>query len=144
MSVGNAHVFPGFLKPVPTKPFFPNPSTSFLTCFSRGERQKYAEKESSTVDRTHNYLVMSPTRSPLNHPAWAEVYLYFNFKGSLVYPTIFTPFIFFISFCNKNVLHTVFVGIPMLGNPTRYVQVLLWPKPFQKGLLQDGKYLIGI
>ena len=45
MAVGDAHVFPGFLTPVLTQPFFPKPPTTFLTCFCRGERQKYAGKK---------------------------------------------------------------------------------------------------
>ena len=45
MAVGDAHVFPGFLTPVLTQLFFPRPLTTFLTCFCRGERQKYAEKK---------------------------------------------------------------------------------------------------
>ena len=42
MAVGDAHVFPGFLTPVLTQLFSPKPPTTFLTCFSRGERRKYA------------------------------------------------------------------------------------------------------
>ena len=45
MAVGHAHVFPGFLTPVLTQLFFPKPLTTFLTCFCRGERQKYAGKK---------------------------------------------------------------------------------------------------
>ena len=60
MAVG---VFPGFLTPVLTQLFFAKPPTTFLTCFCRGERRKYDR------DRTHNHQVMSPTRSPLSHPA---------------------------------------------------------------------------
>ena len=45
MAVGEAHVFPGFLTPVPTQLFFPKPPTTFLTCFCRGEKRKYAEKK---------------------------------------------------------------------------------------------------
>ena len=44
MAVGDAHVFPGFLTPVLPQLFFP---TTFLTCFSRSERRKYAGKKSS-------------------------------------------------------------------------------------------------
>ena len=40
------HVFPGFLTPVLTQLFFPKPLTTFLTCFCRGERPKYARKKS--------------------------------------------------------------------------------------------------
>ena len=46
MAVGDAHVFPGFLTPVLTLLFFPKPPTTFLTCFCRGERRKYAGKKS--------------------------------------------------------------------------------------------------
>ena len=45
MAVGDAHVFPGFLTPVLTQLFFPKPPTTFLTCFWRGERRKYAGKK---------------------------------------------------------------------------------------------------
>ena len=46
MAVGDAYMFPGFLTPVLTQLFFPKPPTTFLTCFSRGERRKYAGKKS--------------------------------------------------------------------------------------------------
>ena len=46
MAVGEAYVFPGFLTPVVTLLFFPKPPTTFLTCFCRGERRKYAGKKS--------------------------------------------------------------------------------------------------
>ena len=45
MAVGDAYVFPGFLTPVLTQLFFPQPQTTFLTCFSRDERRKYAGKK---------------------------------------------------------------------------------------------------
>ena len=46
MAVGDAYVFPGFLTPVLTHLFLPKPPTTFLTCFCRGERRKYAGKKS--------------------------------------------------------------------------------------------------
>ena len=49
MVVGDAYVFPGFpgfLTPVLTQLFSPKPPTTFLTCFCRGKRQKYAGKKS--------------------------------------------------------------------------------------------------
>ena len=46
MAVGDAYVFPGFLTPVLTQLFFPKPPTTFLTCFCRAERRKYAAKKS--------------------------------------------------------------------------------------------------
>ena len=69
MAVGDAHVFPGFLTPVLTQLFFPKPPTTFLTCFSRGERRKYAGKKVrlNHGSNRHNHQVMSQTRSPLSH-----------------------------------------------------------------------------
>ena len=46
MTVSDAYVFPGFLTPVLTQIFFPKPPTTFLTCFCRGEKRKYAGKKS--------------------------------------------------------------------------------------------------
>ena len=46
MAVGDAYMFPGFLTPVLTQLFFPKPPTTFLTCFYRGERRKFAGKKS--------------------------------------------------------------------------------------------------
>ena len=37
--------FLGSLTPVLTQLFFPKPPTTFLTCFCRGERRKYAGKK---------------------------------------------------------------------------------------------------
>ena len=44
MAVGDAYVFPVCLTPVLL--FFPKPPTTFLTCFCRGERRKYAGNKS--------------------------------------------------------------------------------------------------
>ena len=41
----NFIMFPGFLTPVLTQLFFLKPPTTFLTCFCRGERRKYAGKQ---------------------------------------------------------------------------------------------------
>ena len=46
MAVGDAYAFPGSLTPVQIQLFFPKPLTTFLTCFCRGERQKYTVKKS--------------------------------------------------------------------------------------------------
>ena len=48
MAVGDAYdiVFPDVLTSVLTQLFFPKPPTTFLPCFCRGERQKYAGKKS--------------------------------------------------------------------------------------------------
>ena len=42
MAVDDAFVFPGFLRPVLTQFFFPKPPTTFLICFCRDKRGKYA------------------------------------------------------------------------------------------------------
>ena len=42
---GDAHVFPGFFTPVLTQLFFPKPPPTFLSCFCRDERRKYAGKK---------------------------------------------------------------------------------------------------
>ena len=100
MAVGDAYVFPGFLTQVVTQLFFPKPPTTFLTCFCRGQRRKYAGKKcrfncgsnsqpsghesdtltteppgqglASTGNQTHNHKVMSLTCSPLSHPGGAK------------------------------------------------------------------------
>ena len=46
MVVCDAYVFPGFLTPVLTQLFFSKPPATFLACFCRGERRKYAGKKS--------------------------------------------------------------------------------------------------
>ena len=74
MAVGDVHVFSVFLTPVLTQLFFPKPPTTFLKCFCRGERRKYARKKVRlNRDRTHNQQVMSPTRSPMSHPGGAQI-----------------------------------------------------------------------
>ena len=70
MAVGGAYVFPGFLTLVLTQIFFPKPPTTFLTCFCRGERRKYAGKK-SRLNRGSNSQPPgheSDTSSPLSHP----------------------------------------------------------------------------
>ena len=45
MAVGDAHVFPGFSHTSANTNVFPKPPTTFLTCFSGGEKRKYAGKK---------------------------------------------------------------------------------------------------
>ena len=79
MAVCDAHVFPGFLTPVLTKLFFPKPRTTLLTCFCRGERQKYTRKKS--------HLNWGSTSQPPGHesntltsepPGWDRKRLYWD------------------------------------------------------------------
>ena len=76
MAVGEAYVFPGFLTPVQTQLFLAKPLTTFLTCFCRGERRKYAGKKS--------YLNRGSNSQPPGHeldmlttepPGWGDFYL---------------------------------------------------------------------
>ena len=69
MAVDDAYVFPGFLTPVLTQPFFPKPRLLFSHASAevRGENTP-ERKVASTGDRTHNHQVMSRTSSPLSHP----------------------------------------------------------------------------
>ena len=60
--VDGAYVFPGFPTPVLTQLFFPKPPTTFLTCFCRGERRKYAGKK-SRLNRGSNSTGITTTRS---------------------------------------------------------------------------------
>ena len=54
MAVGDAYVFSGFSTLVLTHLFFPKPLTTFLTCFCRGERGKYAGRKKSHLNRVSN------------------------------------------------------------------------------------------
>ena len=46
MAVGDIYVFPGFLTSALTQLFFPKQQITFLTCFCRSERRRYAGKKS--------------------------------------------------------------------------------------------------
>ena len=54
MVVGDTYMFPGFLTPVLTQLFFPQPLTTFLTCFCRGEKRKYAGKKVPLNQRSNS------------------------------------------------------------------------------------------
>ena len=62
-----------------TQLFFPKPPTTFLTCFCRGERRKYATKKSrlnrgsNSQPQGHESLTTTRTRSPLSHPGGAGI-----------------------------------------------------------------------
>ena len=69
------YMFPGFLTPVLTQLFFPKPPNTFLTCFCRGERWKYAGKKVSlnwgwysqpTGHESNTLTTEPPWRGPLN------------------------------------------------------------------------------
>ena len=76
MAVVDAHVFPGFLTPVLTELSI----LSHRLLFSHASAEVIGEntterKLASTVPRTHNHHVISPTRSPLSHPQRAREYV---------------------------------------------------------------------
>ena len=74
MTVGDAHVLPGFLTPVVTQLSFQNHRLlfSYASAGVRGENTP-ERKFALTGPRTHNQQVMSPTCSPLSHPGRANV-----------------------------------------------------------------------
>ena len=73
VEVGDAYVFPGILTPLLTQPSFQSHRLPFShTSVEVGGENTPERKYASTGDRTHNRQDMSPTRSPLSHPGWAE------------------------------------------------------------------------
>ena len=75
MAVGDAHVFPGFLTPVLPQLSFQSHQLLFSHASAEVRGKSTPERKvASTRDRTHNHQVMSPTRSPLSHPAGAYVF----------------------------------------------------------------------
>ena len=75
MTIGDAHVFPGFLTPALTQLSFQSDRLLFshTSAEVRGENTP-ERKFASTGSRTHNHQVMSPTRSPLSHPGGAAMF----------------------------------------------------------------------
>ena len=77
MAVTVAHVFPGFLTPVPRNTTFSFQSHQLRFSHASAEvRGKNMPRNfASTRDQTHNHQVMSLTRSPLSsHPGKAAIY----------------------------------------------------------------------
>ena len=68
MAVGDAHAFPGFLKPVLTQLSFQSHRRLFSHASAEVRTENTPERKfASTQDRTHNHQVMSPKRSLLSH-----------------------------------------------------------------------------
>ena len=82
MVVSDTYAFPGFFTPVLTQLFFPKPLTTFLTCFCRGERRKYAGKK-SRLNRGSNSKPPGHESDTLTTkpPGWGE-----SKKGKLCFP----------------------------------------------------------
>ena len=89
MEVSDAYVFPGFLTPVLTQLFFPKPPTTFLTCFCRGERRKYAGKKSRLIRGSNSQppghesdtlTTEPPGRGPKNKGLFGKVLNSFSAK----------------------------------------------------------------
>ena len=73
LAVGDAHVFPGFLTPVPTQISFQSHRLLFSHVSTEVRGKNTPERNfASARSRTHNRQVMSPTRSPLSHPGGAN------------------------------------------------------------------------
>ena len=72
MSVGDAHVFPGYLTPVLKQMSFQSHRLLFSHASAEVRGESTPERNfASTGSRTHNHQVMSPTPSPLSHPGRA-------------------------------------------------------------------------
>ena len=68
----SVHVFPGFLTPILTRLSFQSHRLLFSHASAEVKGENTPERKfASSGDRTHNHQVMSPTRSPLNHPGGA-------------------------------------------------------------------------
>ena len=80
MVVGDAYVFPGFLTPVLTQLFFPKPPTTFLTCFCRGERRKYARKKSRLNQGSNSQAPGHESDTLTTEPSGREKFFLFFFK----------------------------------------------------------------
>ena len=70
MTVGDAHVFPGFLTPILTQISFQSHQLLFLHASAEVASENMPERNlDSTRSQTHNHQAMSPTHSPLSHPS---------------------------------------------------------------------------
>ena len=123
MAVGDAYVFPGFLTPVLTQPFFPKPPTTFLTCFCRGERRKYAGKK-SRLNRGSNSQPPGheSTRSPLSHPGGALNFFIKQNQGFLA---------------NDNLYMAQVKDFFSMGEKTMLTSIFSFPYCFQKPSLRS-------
>ena len=75
MVVGDAHVFPGFLTPVPTQLSFQSHQLLFSHASAEVRGENMPERKfASTGYETHNHQVMSATHSPLSHPGGAMLF----------------------------------------------------------------------
>ena len=83
--VGDAHVFPGFLKPVLTQISFQSQRLLFSHASAEVRVENMRERNfASTGSRTHNHQVMSPTRSPLSHSGGAYTHLCLTHSSSVL------------------------------------------------------------
>ena len=76
MAVGDAYVFSGFLTPARTQLFFPKPPTTFLTCFCRAERRKYAGKKSRPKRGSNSQPPGHESDTPTTEPPGRGPYCY--------------------------------------------------------------------
>ena len=68
--------FPGFLDHTSTNTtFFPKPETTFLTCFCRGERQKYAGKKSRLNQGSNSQPPGHESNTLTTEPTGQELYV---------------------------------------------------------------------
>ena len=84
MVASDAHMFPGFPTPVSTQLFCPKPPTTFPTCFSRGERRKYARKKvclnrvSNSQPPGHESDTLTTKSNGWGKLSWVETFPYLS------------------------------------------------------------------
>ena len=106
MAVRDAYMFPGFLTPVLTQLFFPKPPTTFLTCFCRGQRRKYAGKKSRLNQGSNSQppghesemLTTEPLRQDAFNLDQLEIFNYLTGKPKVCFSNI----VAFIAIVDQN------------------------------------------
>ena len=112
MAVGDAHAFHGFLSPVLTQLFFPKPPTTFLTCFCRGERRKYAGKKVCNNRGSNSQPPGHESDTLTTEPRGRKI----RVTWQVLTCTILMGVLCFIS---KNIKHCFFQNLENLQNKTK-------------------------
>ena len=142
MAVGDAHVFPGFLTPVLKLLSFQSHRLLFSHALAEVTGENTPERKfASNGYGTHNYQVVSPTRSPLATRARLGLLLRKNARNHLCHmiqfkiQNYFSAFFFFnfnlnkpwfLRVCSTGILKTLWGKREI----ARYEQFLLFPQRF--------------
>ena len=87
MAVGDAHAFPGFLKPILTQTSFQSHQLLFSQCFNRGERLKYAG-EKVRLNRVSNSQPPGHESDTLNTEPSGRVHIKIDNRGKNIVQSI--------------------------------------------------------